>query len=73
MEKILEYQDAGPLLNDVETLRRQFDEDGFACFRGLLPATVVIEPRRLVLEIFRLPRLACARDGVNGRHSRRID
>ena len=52
MEKILEYQDASPLLDDVETLRRQFDEDGFACFRGLLPSAAVLELRQLVLEIF---------------------
>ena len=52
MEKILEYQDASPLLDDVETLRRQFDEDGFACFRGLIPTEAVLELRRLVLQIF---------------------
>jgi hypothetical protein len=52
MVKTLEYQDASPLLDDIEILRHQFDEDGFAYFRGLLPATAVIELRRFVLEIF---------------------
>ena len=52
MERILEYQDASPLLEDAEALRRQVDEDGFACFRGLLPRDAVIELRRLVLQIF---------------------
>jgi ectoine hydroxylase-related dioxygenase (phytanoyl-CoA dioxygenase family) len=52
MEKILEYQDASPLLKDVEALRQKVDEDGFACFRGLIPREAVLELRRLVLQIF---------------------
>ena len=52
MEKTMEYQDSSPLLEDVVALRRQVDEDGFACFRGLLPTAAVLELRQLVLQIF---------------------
>lgn len=47
----LDIPDSTPLLDNPAALRARADEDGFLCFRGMLPRATVLELRRQFLEV----------------------
>jgi hypothetical protein len=48
---IVGFEDATPLLNTPDALRAQADRDGYLFFRGLLPATDILNVRRQLLRV----------------------
>mmetsp|Transcript_18006 Transcript_18006/g.28672 ORF Transcript_18006/g.28672 Transcript_18006/m.28672 type:complete len:125 (-) Transcript_18006:51-425(-) len=54
-EKVGRMQDSSHILGDMSAIRRRMERDGYLFLRGFLPRKKVLETRRTILELARIP------------------